>query len=181
MTITLRSAVAGDLMAIGALHQRSRVVAYRDIVPADALAAISADMMGRWWTARWPYERDTHALTIAERDGRLAGFTYIGPYEGVARDDLGAPEPDRPELGELYAIHLDPDEQGHGVGKALMVQALAALHRRGCRRAVLWVLAGNAHARRFYERGGWAPDGFERAAEIGPAVTRQLRYARDLP
>jgi GNAT superfamily N-acetyltransferase len=181
MTVTLRPAVPGDLMAVGALHQRSRVVAYRDIVPADALAAISADMMGRWWTERWPYERDTHALTIAERDGRLAGFTYIGPSEGLPRDHLGPPEPEDPPLGELYAIHLDPDEQGHGVGKALMVDALAAMHRRGCRRAVLWVLAGNAHARRFYERGGWTPDGVERVADVGPTVTRQLRYARVLP
>jgi GNAT superfamily N-acetyltransferase len=166
-------------MAVGALHQRSRLAAYRDIVPADALTAVSPEMMGRWWTARWPYERDTHLLTVAERAGRLAGFSYIGPAEPV--DPADPPDPDEPAPGELYAIHLDPDEQGRGVGRALMADALATLRRRGSRRAVLWVLAGNAHARRFYERGGWAPDGVEREGEVGPAITRQLRYSHDLP
>ncbi|MEV4757458.1 GNAT family N-acetyltransferase [Micromonospora sp. NPDC049559] len=170
MDLTLRPAVAGDLPAVGALHQRSRVAAYRDLVPAEALAAISPESMGRWWTERWPYERETHLLTVAERDGSLAGFTYVGPAETG-----------EPDVGELYAIHLDPLEQGRGVGRALMIDALATLHGRGWRHAVLWVLAGNERARRFYERGGWRPDGVERQGNIGPAVTRQLRYRRDLP
>lgn len=168
--ISLREAGPADLPAIGALHYRSRMAAYRDIVPGDALAAVSAEMMGRWWVERWPYERDTHVMTVAEREGRPAGFSYVGPDED---GDAGT--------GELYAIHLEPDQEGTGVGKALMIDALATLHRRGWRRAVLWVLADNAHARHFYQRGGWTPDGTEREAMIGPAVTRQLRYSHDLP
>jgi hypothetical protein len=46
---------------------------------------------------------------------------------------------------------------------------------------VLWVLADNIHARHFYERGGWRTDGTERDGMIGPAVTHQLRYFRELP
>ncbi len=161
-------------MAVGALHHRSRVAAYRDIVPADALAAISAEMLGRWWSERWPYERDIHLLTVAERAGRLVGFSYVGPHDPGGTVD--AP----PDLGELYAIHLDPAEQGRGVGRALMVDALGTLRAQGWPRAALWVLAGNAHARQFYERGGWTPDGVERDGDIGPAMTRQLRYSRAL-
>jgi len=169
MSITLRPAQPGDLMAVGELHYRSRLSAYRDIVPADALAAISADSMGRWWVERWPYERDTHEMTLAERDGRLVGFTYFGPH------------PDQPATGELCAIHLDPAEQGRGVGRTLMLDVLDRMRQRGWRRATLWVLADNAHARRFYERGGWTTDGVEREGDVGPAVTRQVRYRRDLP
>jgi hypothetical protein len=62
-----------------------------------------------------------------------------------------------------------------------MADALATLYRRGWRRAALWVLAGNAHAQRFYRRGGWTPDGTERESDIGPVRTRQLRYVRELP
>ena len=169
MTISLRGAGPADLSAIGALHHRSRLAAYRDIVPADALAALSADMMGRWWAERWPYERHSHVLTVAERDGRLAGFSYVGPDEdgGVG-------------VGELYAIHLEPDQQGTGVGRTLMIEALATLRRQGWRRAVLWVLADNAHARSFYERGGWTSDGAERTDMIGPAAVRLVRYSRAL-
>ena len=170
MTIFLRPVVAADLPAVGALHQRSRTAAYRGFVPEDALESISPDAMGRYWTERWPYERDTHVMTVAERDGELVGFTYVGPEESGESS-----------IAELYAIHLAPEQQGHGLGRALMIDALATMYGRGWRRAVLWVLAGNAHAREFYRRGGWAPDGAERQGDIGPVLTHQLRYARDLP
>ncbi|MDG4789748.1 GNAT family N-acetyltransferase [Micromonospora sp. WMMD1102] len=175
MTLNLRPAAAGDLMAIGALQHRSRAMAYRDIVPADALAAETAEMMGRYWTERWSYERDTHQMTVAERAGEPVGFTYLGPHDPAEPDSAG------PDVGELYAIHLDPAEQGQGTGRTLMVDALAKLHARGWRRAVLWVLAENAHARDFYLRGGWRPDGAQREGGIGRVLTPQLRYARDLP
>ncbi|MBF9128868.1 GNAT family N-acetyltransferase [Plantactinospora sp. S1510] len=175
MTLTLRPAVAGDLMAIGDLHHRSRSAAYREFVPADALASVTGEMMGRYWTERWTYERDSHLMTVAERNGRLVGFTYLGPHDPEEPDSAG------PDVGELYAIHLDPAEQGRGVGRALMVDALAKLHARGWRRAVLWVLADNTHARSFYVRGGWVPDGVEREGDIGPVLTRQLRHVRNLP
>lgn len=175
MTLTLRPAAPGDLMTIGDLHHRSRSSAYRQFVPEYALAAVTGVMMGRYWTERWSYERDSHRLTVAERGGRLLGFTYLGPHDPAEPDSAG------PDIGELYAIHLDPAEQGHGVGRSLMVDALAKLRAQGWRRAVLWVLADNAHARDFYLRGGWAPDGGEREGDIGPVLTRQLRYVRDLP
>lgn len=170
MTVSLRPAEPTDLPTVGRLHHRSRAAAYRDLLPAGALAVPTADMLADWWASRWALERDSHLLTVAGYDGRLAGFTYIGP------DEDGAPG-----AGELYAIHLDPDLQARGIGRALMVEALAELHRRGFRRALLWVLTGNAHARRFYERGGWRPDGCRRHAPIGGADTPQLRYVRGLP
>jgi ribosomal protein S18 acetylase RimI-like enzyme len=114
-------------------------------------------------------------LTVAERAGRVAGFTYLGPHDPEEPDSAG------PDVGELYAIHLDPAEQGRGVGRALMIDALATLHARGWRRAVLWVLADNTHAQDFYARGGWTADGIEREGDIGPTPTRQLRYVRELP
>jgi hypothetical protein len=44
--------------------------------------------------------------------------------------------------------------------------------------AVLWVLEGNARARRFYERGGWFADGTSRDEAMGGEPTHQLRYSR---
>ena len=62
-----------------------------------------------------------------------------------------------------------------------MAAALTTLADLGESGAVLWVLADNAAARRFYERGGWHGDGVEREAPIGSTLTRQLRYSRALP
>ncbi|WP_410809761.1 GNAT family N-acetyltransferase [Micromonospora sp. 067-2] len=167
MTATLRPATEGDLMGVGALHQRSRVAAYSPFLPAEALADPTPEAMGGYWTERWHWESDTHRLTVAERDGSVVGFSYLGPDD---EDDL--------TTGLLNAIHLDPAEQGRGVGRALMVDALDAMRTRGWRRAVLWVLRDNAHARAFYERGGWTPTGIEREEHIGTALVRQLRLTR---
>ncbi|PWU57855.1 GNAT family N-acetyltransferase [Micromonospora sp. S4605] len=167
MSVTLRRATRDDLLAVGALHQRSRVAAYSSFLPPESLAEPTAEAMGSYWVERWGWERDDHLMTVAERDATLVGFSYVGP------DDEGDPE-----TGLLHAIHLAPAERGRGVGRHLMVDALATMRARGWRRGVLWVLAQNTHARRFYERGGWAPTGQEREDVIGSAVTRQLRYAR---
>ena len=59
-------------------------------------------------------------MYVAERAGALVGFSYLGP------DDE-----DDPATGLLNAIHLDPAEQGRGVGRALMVDALDAMRARG--------------------------------------------------
>ena len=169
MTVTLRPATAADLMPVGALHQRSRVAAYAPFLPAEALADPTPEAMGRYWAERWTWERDDHRMTVAERDGRLVGFSYLGP------DDEGDPA-----TGLLNAIHLEPDERGRGTGRELMVDALAAMRARGWSRAALWVLRDNTPARAFYERGGWKPTGVERVEHFGGALVPQLRYERDV-
>ncbi|MFV2101737.1 GNAT family N-acetyltransferase [Micromonospora sp. LOL_024] len=169
MTVTLRAANGDDLMAVGQLHQRSRVAAYSPFLPVESLADPTPDAMGRYWAERWSWEQADHLMTVAERDGVLVGFSYVGP------DDEGDPA-----TGLLNAIHLEPAERGRGVGRALMIDALASMRARGRWRAVLWVLRDNASARRFYESGGWLPTGIERDEHVGTARTPQLRYARQL-
>ncbi|GAB3064668.1 GNAT family N-acetyltransferase [Micromonospora schwarzwaldensis] len=169
MTVSLRLATEADLMAVGALHQRSRVAAYSSFLPPDALVDPTPEALGRYWVERLTWEGADHRMTVAERDGRLVGFSYLGP------DDEGDPT-----TGLLSAIHLDPDERGRGTGRALMVDALDALRARGWSRAALWVLADNASARRFYERGGWHATGTRRTDRIGPVRVSRLRYAREV-
>ncbi|MGW1060910.1 N-acetyltransferase family protein [Micromonospora rubida] len=169
MTILLRRATADDLHTVGALHHQSRVAAYSSFLPAASLADPTPEAMGAYWAERWSWERDEHLMTVVERDSRLVGFSYVGP------DDQ-----EDPATGLLNAIHLDPAEQGRGTGRALMADALTTMRGRGWSRGVLWVLERNAHARRFYERGGWQPTGERREEHIGTARTPQLRYAREL-
>ncbi|GAA2654839.1 GNAT family N-acetyltransferase [Paractinoplanes durhamensis] len=166
MTATLRTGKDVDLFEVGALHFRSRADAYAHILSAEALESPSGDALGAWWSERWTWESDTHRLTVAEQDGRLAGFSYVGPseVEGAA---------------ELYAIHVDPELVGSGIGKLLMVDALDRLAEIGDR-AVLWVLEENTVARRFYDRGGWRPDGVTRVEPISGVPVPQLRYGREL-
>jgi GNAT superfamily N-acetyltransferase len=171
MSLRVRPAEAPDLTTIGALHARSRADAYAGLVSTAALTAGSAAAMGDWWTERWRWEQQTHRLAVAELNGAVVGFSYAGPSE-------------TPAAVELYAIHVDPGHVGTGIGAAMMADALRALAQLATpetTRAVLWVLTGNARARRFYERGGWVADGAARDSAIGPELTQQVRYARALP
>ncbi len=165
MTIRLRDVEDADLPAVGALHQRSRVAAYAHLLPAETLGARSAEAFGEWWSERWRWEKETHRLTVAEESGEIVGFTYVGPSEtdGAA---------------ELYAIHVEPGHVGTGLGRQLMANALEQLADSGEPRAVLWVLEDNVRARRFYERGGWRPDGATRVEPINDVPVVQLRYTR---
>jgi GNAT superfamily N-acetyltransferase len=114
---------------------------------------------------RWKWERETHRLTVAEQDGSVVGFTYVGPSE-------------TPGCAELYAIHVEPGLVGTGVGRQLMDNALPQLAGLGAERAVLWVLAANERARRFYDRAGWVPDGGTRVEAVSGEPVSQLRYTR---
>ncbi|MDG4763846.1 GNAT family N-acetyltransferase [Solwaraspora sp. WMMD406] len=169
MPVTLRPAHLDDVIPVGYLHHRSRRDAYRGIVSDEALTAVSAESTAGWWVERWTYERHTHLLTVAEHDGHLVGFSYLGPHEDGD-----------PHLGELYAIHVDPARLRTGIGRLLIHHARTALRDQGHDHAVLWVLTANTQARRFYERDGWSPDGPRRESWIGPAATEQLRYRRQL-
>lgn len=149
------------------MHFRSRAAAYAHILAPETLAAGSAEAFGEWWAERWRWERETHRLTVAERDGEVVGFTYVGPSE-------------TPGQPELYAIHVAPELVGTGLGRQLMGGALAELREIGGGRAVLWVLEENERARRFYDRGGWVADGATRVEPIGGEPVPQLRYAKRL-
>ena len=91
--------------------------------------------------------------------------------------------PDRggTDAGELFALYVDPDFWGRGVGRALIAAARARLVAEGYRWAVLWVLEGNARADRFYRADGWAPDGARRTETIGGLAATDLRCRRSLP
>jgi GNAT superfamily N-acetyltransferase len=165
--MSLRIGEDADLVEVGAVHYRSRVAAYAGILEPETLTARPAEAFGEWWAERWRWEKDTHRLTVAEQDGRVAGFAYVGPSE-------------TPDAAELYAIHVEPELVGTGLGRQLMARALDDLHATGAGRAVLWVLEANERARRFYERGGWRPDGATRTEPVNGEPVRQLRYTYPL-
>ncbi len=57
-----------------------------------------------------------------------------------------------------------------------MAAARERLRLVGVAGAVLWVLEGNASARRFYELGGWRFDEACRTTTFGATPVRQVRY-----
>jgi ribosomal protein S18 acetylase RimI-like enzyme len=75
---------------------------------------------------------------------------------------------------------VEPDLWGRGVGRALVSAAREELYRMGFRRAILWVIAGNARAEQFYRADGWTPDGLRRAQSVWSVAVKSVRYSRTL-
>ncbi|HEU4849817.1 MAG TPA: mycothiol synthase [Terrimesophilobacter sp.] len=60
------------------------------------------------------------------------------------------------DIGEFYAVGIDPGHQGEGLGRVLMDAGLARLAERGIRTAALYAEADNAPALALYRRYGFA-------------------------
>ncbi len=140
--MTIRPEINDDIDAVVAMHIRTWQKAYRGMLPDEVLDHLDPVI----WAQRRREHRANPGSTslVAEEDGTIVGFVHFGPD----RED--------PVLGEIYAIYVDPDRWGSGVGDRLMTRALDSLPHREVR---LWVLEQNERALRFYRRYGLHPDG----------------------
>jgi ribosomal protein S18 acetylase RimI-like enzyme len=68
---------------------------------------------------------------------------------------------------EVEQVYVSAGHRGSGVAGLLLAEAERLVAAAGHRRAWLAVVPGNARARRFYERCGWADEGlFDYAAAV---------------
>jgi GNAT superfamily N-acetyltransferase len=111
------------------------------------------------------------ATLVAEHESRgVVGFIHVSPSRDADTD---------PQLtGEVQAVYLLPEYWGQGVGQLLMDAGLRRLAESGYREYVLWVLATNDRARRFYETGGWRPDGATKTDDSRGLPLTEVRYRR---
>jgi ribosomal protein S18 acetylase RimI-like enzyme len=97
----------------------------------------------------------------------VVGFASVGP----SRDER--------DIGELYAIYVDPEDWSQGAGGALLEHAEQRL-ARDFDEATLWVLAANLRARRFYEKAGWHSDGTNKTEDRLGVRSEETRYRKRL-
>jgi len=147
----IRPVTQDDARALAELEVRAWRWAYVDFVAEEDMITV-ADRVERW------EGRSAEGAFVAEVEGRVVGVVQV--------DDEGA----------LRGLYVEPAAQGAGLGAALHDFALDELRRRGVEAATLWVFEANGHARGFYERRGWAPDGATGVAAEAP----ELRYRKTL-
>jgi GNAT superfamily N-acetyltransferase len=170
--VVIRLAAPDDAAAIAELHVRSWQHAYRDLLPESYLQGIATPENLERRTAL-QYEAITKAPEherrwVAVRDGQIAGFAITA----TSRDPDASPG-----TAEVEALYLSPGSIGKGIGRALFFHVVEDLRRRGFTQATLWVLKGNARARKFYESAGWLPDGQSKVEERpGGVVLHEVRY-----
>jgi len=159
--LTVRRAELADARGIAQAHVRTWQAAYRHAFPAEVLDGQSVEERERLWLDH--LERGRVAW-VALAEETIVGFVSVGPSRTEE------------ETGEVYAIYVVPEAWGTGVGHELMAAAKDWFAQEGYATAMLWVLADNPRARRFYEREGWRPEGTRldtvRGVEIEEALYR---------
>jgi len=161
--IALRPATAADIDTIADIWQRGWLDAHLGRVPAALLDYRRPEDFQALVPARLA------TTTVAERssaDGDAAILGFV-----TWHDD------------EIEQLYVDAPARGTGVAGALFAQGEAAISAR-FPRAWLAVVAGNARARRFYERSGWSDAGpYDYAARTTGETTVPVpvhRYEKSL-
>ena len=143
MTVTLRPAVADDVDAVAAIWYAGWGDGHLGHVP-DELVAIRTKES--FWTRAADRVADT---TVAVVGDQVAGFVMV----------VG---------DEVEQVYVDRNHRGSGVAATLLGEAERLVKANGHSEAWLAVATGNARARRFYERSGWADGGaFGYPADVG--------------
>jgi ribosomal protein S18 acetylase RimI-like enzyme len=169
--VAIRLAQLGDVDRIGAIQVCAWQAAYRGVMPDAYLDELNADDRAAYWRRQVLALLPGQRLKVIVDDGVVVGFAAAGSeYDGRAAG-----------IGELYAINLDPQVWGRGLGRALLRDVTAELVGLGYREAVLWVVPQNDRARRFYESEGWSDDHVRRDDEVFGVVVPEMRYRRPLP
>lgn len=146
--VAVRRAAPDDLQGMARVHVETWKTTYRGIVPDNRLDRLSVEADIAAGFGSW----------LREPPSGVAQFVALTSTEEVVGFALACPnrEPDPDFTGELGAIYVLRSHQGHGVGTALVREAVRFLVSTGKTSMIVWVLEENPY-RRFYERLGGIP------------------------
>lgn len=156
--VTLRQGDPADASAVATIWYDGWREAHLGRIPDELLAVRTEESFGERASRR------IGETVVAVVGGAVAGFVMVV-------DD------------EVEQVYVAADRRGTGVAASLLDEAERLVARNGHDRAWLAVVAGNARARRFYERNGWTDGGrfdYLAASGAGPIAVPSQRYVKDL-
>ena len=154
-----------SLLEISNIYEQSWKHAYHNIIPQSFFDSIPT---GCWAGG---ISREGMQNLVMLKDDRMIGTASICKSRCAQY----------PEYGEIVSIYLLPGFIGQGYGKHLLQACTAELHKQGFDRILLWVLAKNTGARRFYEKNGLICSGESRCDNIGGKELTEIMYTFIFP
>jgi GNAT superfamily N-acetyltransferase len=154
--ILLRPATPADAPAVAAIWHAGWIDGHAGHVPDELVAVRTPESFAGRAAAR---VADTTVMTV---DGSVAGFVMV----------VG---------DEVEQVYVAGEHRGSGIAVILLTEAERRVAGNGHAIAWLAVVAGNARARRFYDRNGWADEGvfdYPASAERGTIAVPAHRYTK---
>ena len=145
---SVRVAKAADAKKIARIHVDTWRVTWRGPAPDAVLKKPSVKRRETFWRQRLKLGKG--AVFVIE-SGDVVGFCEFVP----SRDK----DTDPKTVGEIAALYVVSDHWHMGAGKVLCYHALDQARKKSCQAIILWVLASNTRAMRFYESLGFVRDG----------------------
>ena len=163
MSLLVRPSRDGDLPAIAAIYAHAVTHGTASFELAPPSEAEMARRRGALLEAAYPY-------LVAERDGRVLGYAYAGPYRPRAAYRSTVED----------SIYVAPDAQGSGIGRALLEALIRACEELDFRLMV--AVIGNEASQgsiRLHTSLGFEPVGVLR--DVGYKHGRWLASVSKLP
>ena len=168
--IQVRPATLRDAKAIAEIHVASSQDAYKALLPAAALDAMSVQKRQAFW--REAIDLCEPQVLVAHLDNKIMGFV------GFDRSrDKGTPA----TTGEIWAMFASPEHLDKGVGLALWDAARDGLQEEGCTTVTAWVPLRNERALRFHEMAGFKREmTTAKTSVLGSVKIEEVRLQRPL-
>jgi ribosomal protein S18 acetylase RimI-like enzyme len=171
--VRIRRAEERDAPGIARVHVDSWQAAYLGLLPASYLNGLTvAGQTARWRRILAGATRPGSRTLVLSVASEVVGFSTVGP----TRDSDDDPR----VVGEIYTVYVAPELWSHGLGAELFEAAQNDLAEGGHRVVTLWVLHGNARAKKFYEAAGFERDGTRRPVWMAGKTLPEIRYRRRL-
>ena len=168
----IRKATAQDAPAIAFVHVRSWQVAYRGHMADAFLEGLDVEKRANLWR-ELAQDPDKIILVAEDVEGDIVGFSALGRSRDADAN---------PNIAEVAAIYVHPDQWRKRIGRALLSASLDQVRKCGFDQVTLWVLEGNQRARSFYESFGFIQDGAIKDDDYWKRFTvREVRYRLNLP
>ena len=168
--IKIRVATEADAEAMALVHIRSWQKAYEQYIPDSILSTLSVPERTQQWCE---LIKTGVTVLVLEMNSQVIGFASICAFRDGGEGSL---------CGEISTMYLHPDYWRKGFGTKLCSAAMAELFNMGYKEVLLWVLADNNQARKFYENIGFQAQAKTKLEEFydGGSLLSEVLYKKRL-
>ncbi len=169
--VSIRSAETADAIGLARVQVETWRDAYVGVLPDESLVDLDEMRAAVRWTRLVSILEEPERLSVAELDGDLVGFCHGGEGRRAVTKAVGAGD----RMAEVYALYVDPNYQGMGIGRALLGHVAQGFESDGFEAVTILTLEANRHGRRFYESlGGEAGEAV--ASVVSGVPAEQIPY-----